>query len=296
MRFRIAVVVASYNRPECLQETLGAISAAGRRFVNRTVIDDHSDWGKFKQIRTICATNDFRLLRKKERNGLAKAWNLGIISSHARRVLVLVDDVILRPDGEWMDFMVDSFNSRYDFVYVFKKKCWAIDKAIIPLLGWYDEKFPFCGYGDGDLYHRLWLLAQESKLKFVPGDFDPKSTSDSNPYAFHIPHRESEITEKRVWAHGEEHFESCKYYHQKWEIDVEKIFEREPSLRAKLNGKEGTHGYLDAIGWRSYTVHRSIVRKKIEEEDFYPEITEAYRNGIFKSRLMSEFYDEESTG
>jgi len=284
----LSIVFASYDRPECLRSALGAVSAGRFGFRSRIVIDDFSSLNNLEAIQGICRANDFEFYRKQERTGLAKSWNLGIIKSPTRYVIVSVDDVILKMNREWIHRTKELFALGAHLVFLFKKKCWAIDKSIIPTIGWYDERFPFCGYGDGDWYHRAWSLQQQGKLSMYPKFFNSQDDREETDTALHIPHKISEMKEKRTWAHDDEHAASRKFFLQKWEIDRKEVLKHFPRLEVKVPQE----GLEEAIAWRAYTIH-AIKERKMDEEDFYPNVTKAYRKGKFGRRPMNRFFENQ---
>lgn len=97
----ISVVICTYNRPERLSRTVEAVARQkGIDEAEVVVVDDGSD-GDFKAIERNWRTKlNFRYIKIRHK-GRAGARNRGVKAAEGRRVILLDDDVVVRP--KWLE-------------------------------------------------------------------------------------------------------------------------------------------------------------------------------------------------
>lgn len=99
-RFRISVVIPTYNRKDILLKCLGALSCQSidSSYFEVIVYDDGSMDGTYDALMQFRAKYSLRYFRQ-ENSGQAIARNKAIVETSADIILILNDDAILHPDA-----------------------------------------------------------------------------------------------------------------------------------------------------------------------------------------------------
>jgi hypothetical protein len=88
-----------------------------------------------------------------ENQSLSRCWNQLILNSTNKKILILNDDLILRP---LFRLFLEAQIGRFDTAVI--NRSWShffLTKSIVKKIGWFDERFPGVGQEDGDYVLRL---------------------------------------------------------------------------------------------------------------------------------------------
>lgn len=244
-----AISFLTLDRPTCLERGLKSINDGGWDFTSRIVVDDGSTPEHLEKNIKICEEEDFDILIKNERYGIANSWNMAIIYSEGRYVILSVDDLVYKPDGTWLEVIYAGFHYGFPCVEIPSVETGdntvvrALDKMTIPKVGWYNERFPAAGCDDNDFIIRLRIAFNTNKV--IP-------LYNRKGLVRHIP------GETAYWKHDDERSKNAEFFLEKWNIRREVL----------------ANGNLD---------RETMSDRKLEDIDFYPDITDRYITGDFSA-------------
>jgi len=260
MEFSIAVT--SYNRPKTLWKCLDRLNAGKWNFTSKIVVDDFSFERLYSQIINACRTFQFDLLMKKQQMGLGHSNNLAFVTSSSRYVIYLADDVLVHSDGEWLREIEAGFDAGFYYIEIISARekspitiLRAVDKSIISKMKWYDERY-FFWCEDNDFVIRMRHALGTNKI--FPKYRDGLITHLHEP------------TEKSIWKAKFLEGTGREFFLKKWEISN--------ILRRK-------HPNFSDDRLIPYAHLPGHVKRKMDEPDFYPEVTAKYSRGDFSSYL-----------
>lgn len=259
----------SLDRPECLRRAMASVCDNGWKFASKLVCDDASTDDNFDKILHYCEEYEFDVIRKTERCGWPNSCNLSMIYGDSRYAMTSNDDMVIPKGSEWLKKAEEGFDKGYVMVSILRLDTYALDKRIIPKIGWHDERYPFIGIEDGDWIIRMKLYVGNNKdFCYAPGILSSKDGNDLIAHTFHS----KTLDEPRIWIVEEENKANRDFFHKKWKVDKEKIFAKFPKLRG---------GDERVIAQKAYGM--LAVTRRMEEEDFYPSITRRYERGNFSA-------------
>jgi glycosyltransferase involved in cell wall biosynthesis len=115
------------------------------------------------------------------KQSLSSLWNKAILSCKSSWVLLCNDDLIF--NRGWYEYLSEVIESwKYRQIIMASYSCFCIHKSLIPLLGWFDERFKSGYYEDVDWQIRLGESGMEpfvdyshnsifiDHLKYVPNN------------------------------------------------------------------------------------------------------------------------------
>jgi len=256
--------INSYERPRALRRLLISLKEGDWRFDRLVVVDDASSQGSLRKISRICRNFQCDLISKRKRQYLTNSWNLGMIYGGTQHHFSVHNDVTIPKDSKFLECTEKGFDLGYSAVLVLGMKIFAIDKAIIPRILWHDERLPFLRIEDGDFVLKMkeklgkdWCYKCRHRFK------------TKEELAFH--QADGFQQGNRAWLDDREASLNIDYFLRKWQVDEEKIFQAYPKAR---NSR--------AILAR-YAYETGFVERRLDEVDFYPEVTQRYLRGNFSS-------------
>lgn len=264
--------INAYERPKALRRLLISLKEGNWNFHSLVVVDDASTEENFKTILRLCRNFECDLVRKRKRQYLTSSWNLGMIYCNTRYHLTTHADVIFPKDSKFLMHMEAGFDLGYSIVSVAGTlKSFAIDKAIIPLLSWHDERYPFLRIEDGD-----FLLRAKEKLGKDWTFTRHHEQGIKDPMILHQADGYSEGN--RSWLEDREESLHLDFFFKKWHVDKEEIIRRRPHADPSLQ-KVGD----PRARYAQFAYEMGLVKRKLADVDFYPKVTQRYKENDFSS-------------
>lgn len=271
MKRKYSIAFATLDRPACLGRALASIETGGWPFASKIVIDSFSTPANLAENIRLCMKAGFNLYGKKRRTGTANSYNLAILYSEARHVIIAADDIIFPPDGRWLAEIEKGFDAGYYKVEIpalgsdAPTLAWAIDKQIITQNMWLDERFTSSGCEDNDYLIRL-------REKLGTDDVCP----ERNYHDRLLLHFE-EPSQPPHWKSDPNRVENREFFLKKWRIRRDIV--ANVAGRANLSDEELI----------PFVVFPGQVERQIVDIDHYPVVTLRYRTGDFSA--LREFVD-----
>jgi len=259
-----SIAFATLDRPLCLERALRSIKFGGWKFRSRVVIDSYSNEENLKRNIEICGEYGFSLCLKGHRTGTANSYNLAMLYSDSRHVIISADDIIFLPDGLWLEEIEKGFEQGYFKIEVPTTGsepptvAWAVDKNIVTKIWWLDERFTASGCEDNDWIIRL---REELRTNKVLPDYN------RNGLLFHM----EEAVQPSYWKYGTDRSDNKDFFLEKWKI-------RRDALMNFPDRKMMTDDEL--IQFVHLPGH---VERQLDEIDFYPEVTARYVRGDYSA-------------
>lgn len=271
LRFEYSIGIASYNRPLLVKRLLDSIKELDFK---KVLIVDESNEDEFLEVLSLAKFFKVDLIRKDRQRGVANSWNLVFLYTPTRYVILACEDVYVKPEANIFEYFDEAFRKKFYRAALMRSDIVGMDKSIIPLVGWYDERFIKSHCEDTD-----YVLRMREKLGIldwtVPVCFpSPKPIREfENEYVVHDrwKYRRYWVEDMYSFTKREGSSPVEKYFLEKWEIDREKLENIFPGSTKNKNDYE-----LIAIAGET-----NSVKRKLPEIDFYPEVTERYRKGNF---------------
>ena len=233
--------------------------------VNFCLIDANSEWYNVKLLRKLTnklqdpnmnmfdeSIRDIRICESSYRSSLTQAWNLGMMLSPTRYVAFASSDVEFKNPG-WADLLLAMLKSGSKYVLIENHAVFGFDKAAIPEMGWFDEKFKAGRHFDCD----YMIRASEAGI--------PVEVANNN--GFYTHGEDSETLEERT---------------------TKEIKDRLP-MNDKYNERHFKSKWQSSWpGWDgASTPHPptriSQVKRLLPEIDPHPLYTERFKDGNFTS-------------
>ena len=127
------------NRIAELKDSVESADKYTSKDMKFLLIDANSDYYNIKWIHDICNNikeREIRICETHYRTTLPEAWNLGMMLSDTRYCIFASSDVTFHRYSWYIRLI-----GKYDYVLMPNHAVFALDKAIIPKIGWFDEKF-----------------------------------------------------------------------------------------------------------------------------------------------------------
>lgn len=133
----LTIAWVSRNRPELLRRSL--LSIPPEIPASRLIVTDQCDTDYRRGYRELL---DYRtyIVERRRKAGLAQNWNQCILHADTRYLLICNDDMIFRP-SLWGTIERDVLEENKEWAYYYNCGAFLIDTAIIPKMGWFDERF-----------------------------------------------------------------------------------------------------------------------------------------------------------
>jgi len=144
------------NIPEVLLTSVLSADAQCPADVKFILVDGNSSADSLKKIRAAISllSRDIRICESHYRTTCQEAWNLGIMLTDSRYVIIASSDVVFLRAG-WFEDVRDTLNSCMKYTYITNHAIFAFDKSIIPTVGWFDETYRYGPHVDCDYLIRL---------------------------------------------------------------------------------------------------------------------------------------------
>jgi len=180
------VVWSFRNRIDILTKSILSADKTCPKEVNFCLVDGASDDNTIKQLRLLCneiSARKVRICESAYRTTCQEAWNLGIMLSSGRYVILTSSDCIFLNHG-WFEVLKNKMKSGSQYVLIENHSVFCIDKKLVGTIGFFDEAFSHGPHVDVDYMIR---------------------TSEQNISVDNIPNRgfythkdDIEITKKRL--------------------------------------------------------------------------------------------------
>jgi hypothetical protein len=159
------------NRPEVLEKSIMTAHSTCPIDVDFLLIDAASNKETIKYIQDVISYLPERKIRLCEsfyRSSLGEAWNLALILSNTQNVIFASSDVYFT-GPMWFNFLREIKNeTQAKYILMDNHALFMIDKALVPIVGWYDESFSIGPHFDTDYYIRL--LEKEIFIVGIPNN------------------------------------------------------------------------------------------------------------------------------
>ncbi len=110
------------------------------------VIEDCADQ-KFRDTK-LSSRNSLNIIEIPRRSCMSFMWNLSIISTNTKYVLICNDDIIFLRG--WVDLIIKDISDGADISILNNYSCFLLDKKTILTIGYFDERFSSGGFEDID--------------------------------------------------------------------------------------------------------------------------------------------------
>ena len=132
------------NRIELLKRSIKTAHSTCPLDIAFYLVDAASDDKSIKELRSFVSEisdRKIRICESARRTSLSEAWNIGMMLSTTRYVIFASSDVeFISP--HWHESMEIGFNKLgYRYILIENHAVFALDKKIIPTVGWFDENF-----------------------------------------------------------------------------------------------------------------------------------------------------------
>ena len=144
------------NRYELLERSILTAHQTCPKWVNFCLVDADSSEDTIKSLRTFLNTLEGRKIRVCEssyRSSLAEAWNLGMMLASTRYVIFASSDIEFLKE-EWFSELYSNIGEGMEYVMLENHSVFALDKNVIPKMGWFDEGFKIGPHFDTDFMVR----------------------------------------------------------------------------------------------------------------------------------------------
>src|SRR5258706_2814435 len=177
MKYSITIVWSFRNRYEILKKSILTAHSTCPFYVNFCLVDAASDEITIRKLRIFCNTIKGRKIRICEsayRSTVSEAWNLGIMLSDTRYIVIASSDVEF-VNNNWFKGIVKMIIKGYEYVLVENHAVFMIDKKIIPQIGWFDERYALGPHFDTDYMikgseGKVELINIENNGSYIHGD------------------------------------------------------------------------------------------------------------------------------
>lgn len=257
-----SIAFATLDRPICLGRALASINIGGWEFASRIVIDSFSSPANLAKNMKLCMSAKFNLYQKCRRTGTANSYNLAILYSESRYVIIAADDIVFPADGRWLDEIEKGFDAGYYKVEIpavgseLPTLAWAVDKQILTQNMWLDERFTSSGCEDNDFIIRL-------REKLGTDIVCPERNWDR--LLLHV----EEPTQPAYWKSDSNRVENREFFMKKWRIRRDIV----ASLPERVTMTDE-----ELI---PFVVCPNQVERQMPDIDHYPAVTLRYKTGDF---------------
>jgi glycosyltransferase involved in cell wall biosynthesis len=131
------------NRLETLIESIESADKTCPKEVDFQLVDAASSEETIRQLREFCNTIKDRTVRICEatyRTGLSEAWNLAMMLTKNRYVIITSSDNIFLNSG-WFEALKERFERGEEYILIGNHAVFGFDKKAIIKMGWFDEDF-----------------------------------------------------------------------------------------------------------------------------------------------------------
>ena len=150
------------NRKNVFVKSLESADKHLPKSVNFLLIDGGSDYTELADIKYYTSQIAGREIRNidSSKNSLWEGWNYGYLHSSTRYVIYASSDVVFHSDGA-LDYIIQKLNEGCEYILLGNHAVFCIDRACLPRLGMWDERFNNGPHADCD----YMIRASEAKIK-----------------------------------------------------------------------------------------------------------------------------------
>ena len=154
----ITLVWSFRNRFDVLKKSIETAHKYCPVSINFCLVDASSSDDTIRELREFCNSSilsgrKIRICESAYRSTVQEAWNLGIMLSDTRFVIFVSSDVVFTSD-KWIRNIADTINRGGEYIIVENHAMFCIDKTIIPIMGWFDERYKLGPHFDTDFMIR----------------------------------------------------------------------------------------------------------------------------------------------
>jgi len=158
------------NRLEQLSKSIQTADSTVPKHVDFCLVDAASNPKMLNSLKSICQSiseRNISICESMYRSSLSEAWNLGMMLTPNRYVMFSSSDVVFNK-SQWFTVLVDQLKQGEKYILLQNHAVFALDKAIIPEIGWFDERFGIGAHLDTD----YMIRASEAgiSVKLLPND------------------------------------------------------------------------------------------------------------------------------
>jgi GT2 family glycosyltransferase len=188
----LTVVFYIRNRVEPIKKAVNSIFKTADGPVSIMAILDNCDIGTRIEMASFLNLPHY-IVDVPSKSSCAHLWNLGITLTRSRYVMLCNDDVVF--NRGWYGKLQELIDSKLECMLFFNHGAFVIDKSIIPILGYPDERFTQGWYEDTD----YWVRCKQRGVKVIEME------------------RGLFVSHDRVSGNGSWEFEeNKKFFYKKW--------------------------------------------------------------------------------
>lgn len=143
------------NRTDCLKKSIESANKTCPDDVKFILVDGASSDESHKEIRTFCSAITNRKICICEtfyRTTCQEAWNLGIMLSDTRHLIISSSDVVFNPG--WYEAISEPLLAGRKYVLLQNHAVFGINRSLISEIGFFDENFKHGAHVDVDFMIR----------------------------------------------------------------------------------------------------------------------------------------------
>jgi len=154
MENNITVIWSFRNRLPVLSKSIKTADETCPKNVKFFLADGASTDETHKELREFCSKLDRKICICETfyRTTCQEAWNLGIMLSDTRYVIIVSSDVVFK--SGWFEVISNAFQAGNKYVCIFNHAVFGLDKNLIKRIGFFDEDFGHGAHVDVDFLIR----------------------------------------------------------------------------------------------------------------------------------------------
>lgn len=142
------------NRTEFVTKAIKSIRETSDPSIPIVIIQDNSNDETLRLIRRwSMSQSNVNLVENPCKSSCAHLWNMSILLSPTRYVLICGDDAVFHPG--WLERLEELVAQGYEYIMGCNHGAFLVDKSIIPKFGYAEERFIDGNYEDNDMVLRL---------------------------------------------------------------------------------------------------------------------------------------------
>jgi len=167
MRNNFTLIWSFRNRIDELTASILSADITCPKSINFLLVDASSDMSSIYKLREFIKpfkNRNIRIVESFYRSSLSEAWNLGMMLCDTRYVIFASSDTFFKKKG-WDDIFKQQMltKEKMEYVLIENHALFALDRFIIPKMGWFDENYKIGPHFDSD----YMLRARENNIKFA---------------------------------------------------------------------------------------------------------------------------------
>ena len=240
----LTMALFTKDRYEPLQKCINSFTSTAPEGTQVMVIEDQPK-NRFRNSGLIPEYEHLHVVEMPKKSSCAHLFNLCLLLTETRFVLVTQDDIIFNSD-KWLKIAEEKLEEGYECILMHNWSAYIIDKKCLPRFGYADERFKGGAWEDADLSLRA-RLPGKIKLCNVTGPLENKSSLE-----------ESQVSGADI-RHDNQHREH--YTKASWDA----------SYNEKYFAKKWRLGSFDRL------IKLPPTEPDIEDIDWYPALTDLWR-------------------